>query len=94
MSCTCKEIEKLPDDEPVVYRILTDGTEQLHGDRQGGPVQDRLREHLAEGRDPVPGSRVRMEQARSIADTRGRKGRISAAASPGTTSAGSGVQQS
>ena len=50
VSFTSKEIEKLPDDKPVVYRILTDGGRNNYtGIAQRGRVQDRLREHLAEG---------------------------------------------
>ena len=80
---TSKEIEKLPDDKPVVYRILTDGGRNNYtGIAQRGRVQDRLREHLAEGRDPVPGSRVRIEQAQSITDARGREERIIARQKP------------
>ena len=80
---TSKEIEKLPDDKPVVYRILTDGGRNNYtGIAQRGRVQDRPREHLADGRDPVPGSRVRIEQARSITDARGREERIIARSKP------------
>ncbi len=61
-------IEKLPDDKPVVYKILTEGGKNNYtGIAKRGRVQERLLEHLPEGEDPVPGAKVVIRQANSIA---------------------------
>jgi len=60
-------IEKLPNDKPVIYRIQTDsGKTNYVGVAQRGRVQDRLKEHLADGKNPVPGVKVKIEQMPSI----------------------------
>lgn len=78
-----KGIEKLPDNKPVVYKILTDGDRNNYtGIAQRGRVQDRLREHLQGGKDPVPGARVQIEQMSSIKDAEAKEGRIIARTKP------------
>ena len=70
-------IEKIPNDKPAVYRILTEGGRNNYtGIAQRGRVQERIREHLSGGKDPIPGSKVRVELAGSIADARARESRI------------------
>lgn len=70
-------IEKLPLDKPVVYKILTgDGKNTYTGVAKRGRVQDRLRAHLPDGREPVPGAKVRIEQMPSIDDARAKEARI------------------
>ncbi len=60
-------IDKLPKDKPVVYKILTDQRRNNYtGVAQRGRVQERLREHLSDGKDYVPGSKVQIEQMPSI----------------------------
>lgn len=60
-------IEKLPNDKPVIYRIQTDGGKTNYvGVAKRGRVQDRIKEHLADGKDPVPGVKVKIEQMPSI----------------------------
>jgi hypothetical protein len=78
-----KGIEELPDNKPVVYKILTDGgTNNYTGVAQRGRVRDRLGEHLAGGRDHVPGARVEIEQMSSIKDAEAKEGRIIARTKP------------
>lgn len=74
---TDQGISKLPDDQPVVYRILTDGGRNNYtGVAQRGRVQDRLQEHLPGGKDPLPGSKVQIEQVDSIREAREKEQRI------------------
>ena len=69
-------IEKLPNDKPVEYKIKTDGGKINYvGVAQRGRVQDRLKEHLPGGKDYVPGSKVQIEQHSSIADARKQESR-------------------
>ncbi len=70
-------IEKLPNDKPVVYKILTGHGENAYtGVAKRGRVQERLREHLPTGREPIPGARVRIEQMPSIDEARAKEVRI------------------
>jgi len=72
-----KGIEKLPDNKPVVYKILTEGGKNNYtGVAQPGRVQDRLREHLPGGKDRVPGAKVQIEQMNSIKDAETKESRI------------------
>lgn len=78
-----KGIEKLPDTKPVVYKILTPGGKNNYtGVAQRGRVQDRLREHLAGGKDPVPGAKVQVEQMPSIKDAQVKESRVIARSNP------------
>ena len=70
-------IDKLPDNKPVVYRILTEhGKNNYTGIAQRGRVQDRITEHLGSGKDPVPGVKVVIEQHTSIDEARAQERRI------------------
>jgi len=72
-----KGIEKLPDNKPVVYKILTKGNKTNYtGVAQRGRVQDRLKEHLPGGKDYVPGAKVQIEQVASIKDAEAKETRI------------------
>lgn len=72
-----KGIEKLPDNKPIVYKILTDGGKTNYtGIAQRGRVQDRLREHLPGGKDYVPGAKVQIEQMSSIREAEAKESRI------------------
>ena len=56
---------KLQDNKPVVYKILTDGGKTNYvGVAQKNRVQDRIGEHLQEGK--IPGAKVKIEQMSSI----------------------------
>jgi hypothetical protein len=58
-------IEKLPNDKPVLYRILTDtGNPNYVGIAQRGRVQERIREHLGQ----IPGAKIKIEQFSSISE--------------------------
>ena len=70
-------IGRLPDDKPVVYRILTEsGKNNYTGIAQRGRVQERLAEHLGAGKDPIPGAKVVIEQQSRIAEARTKEQRI------------------
>jgi excinuclease UvrABC nuclease subunit len=58
-------VEKLPDNKPVVYRIQTIGGKSNYvGVAKKGRVQDRISEHLEDGK--IPGAKVQIEQMTSI----------------------------
>jgi len=72
-----KGIEKLPDNKPVVYKILTEGDKNNYtGSAQRGRVQERLKEHLPGGKDYVPGAKVQIEQIASIKEAKAKESRI------------------
>ncbi len=76
-------IENLPNNKPVIYRILTEaGKNNYTGIAQRGRVQDRLKEHLPDGKDYVPGAKVQIELMASIADARAKESRIIARTKP------------
>ena len=61
------EIEKLPNDKPILYRIQTEsGNDNYVGIAQRGRAQDRLKEHLGN----IPGANVVVEQFSNINDAR------------------------
>lgn len=60
-------ISKLPDDKPVMYKILTEsGNNNYTGIAKRGRVQERLAEHLQGGKDYIPGAKVQINQMSSI----------------------------
>lgn len=60
-------IAKLPNDRPVVYKIVTEGGRNNYtGIAERGRVRDRLAEHLPDARDHVPGAKVQIEQMSNI----------------------------
>ncbi len=64
-------LEKLPEDKPVVYKIVTKGgANNYTGVAKRGRVQDRLSEHLPGGPDAIPGAKVVIEQTDNVADAR------------------------
>ncbi len=76
-------IDKLRNDKSVVYKILTrSGRNNYTGTAQRGRVQERLREHLPNGKDYIPGAKVQIEQVGSIDEARAKEGRIIAIAKP------------
>ncbi len=76
-------IGKLQNDKPVVYRILTpSGRTNYIGVAQRGRVQERLIEHLHDGKDYIPGAKVQIEQMGSIDEARAKAERIIAIAKP------------
>jgi len=78
-----KGIEKLPDNKPVVYKILTDGGKNNYtGVAQRGRVQNRLQEHLPGGKDHVPGAKVQINQMGSITEAEAKESRIISRTNP------------
>lgn len=76
-------ISKLPDDKPVVYKIQTgSGSINYAGVAQRGRVRERLEEHLPSGKDYVPGSKVQIEQMKSISGARQKEGGIISRSQP------------
>ena len=74
---TQEGIKKLPNDKPVIYKILTmGGNNNYTGVAKKGRVQKRLEEHLADGKDSIPGSKIQVEQMHSIGDAEKKEKRI------------------
>jgi len=72
-------IENLPNNKPVVYKILTEGGRNNYtGVAQRGRVQTRLKEHLG----TIPGATVRIEQAKSITEAREKEARVISRSKP------------
>jgi len=76
-------IEKIPNNKPVVYKILTEsGGNNYTGIAQKGRVRERIEEHLSGGKDYVSGSKVQIEQMKSIEEARGKEARIISRSGP------------
>lgn len=76
-------IGKLPSNKPVIYKILTEsGGNNYTGIAQRGRVGERLEEHLVGGKDYVPGSKVQIEQMKSIEEARGKEAGIISRSDP------------
>lgn len=73
-----KGIEELAKDKPVVYKIEDDKGNNLYtGVAKRGRVEERIKEHLPGGIDPVRGgAKVRIQQKPSIADAEKAEARI------------------
>ena len=70
-------IEKLPNNRPVVYKILTpQGNNNYTGVAKKGRVKGRLQEHLPGGLDYIPGSKVQIEQMSTIGEAGQKERRI------------------
>lgn len=63
-------IASLPKDKPVVYKILNEKDENIYtGVAKRGRVEERLREHLPGGPDPIIGGvKVKIQQKPSISE--------------------------
>ncbi|MCH7690699.1 MAG: GIY-YIG nuclease family protein [candidate division Zixibacteria bacterium] len=63
-------IESLSNNKPVVYKILDQKDKNLYiGVAKRGRVEDRLKDHLPSGKDPIHGGKkVVIIQKTSIAD--------------------------
>ncbi len=76
-------ISELPNQQPVVYKILTDaGKNNYTGVAKRGRVQERLQDHLGTGNDRIPGAKVVIEQVASISEARAKEQRIISRAQP------------
>ncbi len=73
-----KGIEGLAKDKPVVYNVEDKKGNTLYtGVAKRGRVEDRLKEHLPGGPDPIRGgSKVRINQKVSIADAEKAEARV------------------
>lgn len=73
-----KGIEGLAKDKPVVYNIENKNGKTLYtGVAKKGRVEDRLKEHLPGGPDPVRGgAKVKIQQKSSIADAEKAEARV------------------
>ena len=84
-----KGIRNLPNDKPVVYKVLTAGGKNNYtGVAKRGRVQERLQEHLPTGKDPVSGARVQIEQMPSITDAKAKEARVIMRSQPPKNKAG------
>ena len=76
-------IKKLPNDKPVVYKILTKNNNNNYtGIAKKGRVQDRLTEHLPKGKDPIPGDKIQIEQMNSIKEAQTKEKNILSRSNP------------
>lgn len=76
-------IEKLPNNKPVLYKILTkNNTNNYTGVAKKGRVPDRLTEHLPKGKDPIPGAKIQIEQMSSIKDAQAKEENILSRSNP------------
>ena len=67
------EIEQLPNDKPVLYRIETEGGNLNYvGAAKRGRVRERITEHLGE----IPGATVKVEKFHSIQDARKKEANV------------------
>lgn len=75
---------KVPDNKPAVYKILDQQGNNIYtGVAKRGRVEDRLKEHLQSGSDPVyGGAKVQIQQKRSIADAERSEAAIIARSKP------------
>ncbi len=65
-----ENIEDLPNNKPIVYKIFNKKEENIYtGHSKKGEGQNRLKDHLPSGQDPVPGGvKVRIEQKQNVAE--------------------------
>jgi len=76
-------ISKLPEDKPVLYKVLTDGGKTNYaGIAKRGRVQERLEEHLPGEKDYVPGTKVQIEQLSRIDEAKDKETRVIARSKP------------
>jgi hypothetical protein len=74
---TLEGIGQLPDDKPVVYKILTKGKRNNYtGVAKRGKIQVTLQEHLQGGKNYVPGAKIYIERMNSIKDAQQKADRI------------------
>jgi TIR domain len=70
-------IDMLPNDYPVVYKILTEaGNNNFTGTAKRGEVQSSILKHLSAGKNYVPGSKVQIERLNRFSDAQAKAGRI------------------
>lgn len=77
-------LAKLPDNKPAVYKIFNqEGDNVYTGVAKCGRVEERLKEHLPGGTDPIPGgAKVQIQQKSSIADAQKTEAAVIARSKP------------
>ncbi len=75
---TEEAIESLAKDKPVVYQILNKNNKNIYtGSAKRGRVEERLKEHLPGGPDPIRGgTKVKIQQKSSVDDAQKAEQRI------------------
>ncbi len=74
---TVEGISQLPNDKPVVYKILTEGGRNNYtGVAKRGKVQANIQKHLQGEKNYVPGSKVCIERMDSIQEAQQKADRI------------------
>lgn len=74
---TQEGIENLPDNKPALYKILDEDGENIYtGTAKRGRVQARIEEHLPGNKDAIPGTKVVVQQAASIAEAQDTEKRV------------------
>ena len=63
-----ESIDNLAKDKPVVYEIFNKNNQNIYtGSAKRGRVDDRIKEHLSNGPDPIPGGvKVKIIQKDTI----------------------------
>jgi excinuclease UvrABC nuclease subunit len=63
-------IEKIPIAKPIVYEIFDKNNENIYtGVAKRGRGQERLKEHLSGGPDPIPGGvKIKIMQKKTISE--------------------------
>jgi excinuclease UvrABC nuclease subunit len=73
--------KNLPNDKPVIYKVKTEaGKTNYAGIAKRGRVQERIQEHLAEGK--IPGAKVQIEQVSTIREAQKREKSVIAKSKP------------
>lgn len=77
-------IEKLPNDKPVVYKVLDRKGENIYTGIAGkGNVRSRLTDHFPGHKDAVPGGvKVQIDQQSSIRDAEKKESNIISRSKP------------
>jgi hypothetical protein len=79
-----ESIGEVPKDKPLVYKLLNKNGDNVYtGVAQRGRAEDRFKEHLPGGSDPIPGvTKVKIQQKSSIDEARDSEARIIARSKP------------
>lgn len=80
---TVEGISQLPNDKPVVYKILTEGEKNNYtGVAKRGKIHVTLQEHLQSRKNYVPGFKVKIERMDSIQEAQHKADRIITTSKP------------
>lgn len=79
-----ESIENLPKNKPVVYKIKDDQGKNIYtGIAKRGEVENRLKDHLRGGQDPIPGgAKVQIQQKKSVDEARKSESKIISRSKP------------